>query len=381
MMNKDQARYLNIRKATLIGAVFDLFLGAIKIVFGILGHSQALVIDGFHSLSDLFTDFMVILAAKWGSVKPDMEHPYGHGRFETLGTLIVAMVIIIAGLAFGYDALMDIWTQRQMGTPNTSVLIVAAISIVSKEWLYHYTLKVTQSVSFDLAHSNAWHHRSDALSSLVVFIGAGGTMLGFQHADSIAAILISLFITKVGFSMIWNSLKELIDTGVDHTVLEQIKTTIQETPGVLSIHLLRTRSMGSRIIVDVHVLVSPMISVSEGHYIGDQVSLNLKAQLPQISDITVHIDPENDEFFMVSSGLPNRKALEKQVNQLTKTLPNYGQIEKIELHYLGGNVRISLFVFLAQNHLHEIPQLTQQYEDVIKSIPHVEKVIVFWSLY
>lgn len=378
-MDNARERYLNIRRATLIGAVADLFLGAVKIVFGIVGHSQALITDGIHSLSDLFTDFMVILAAKWGSLQPDLEHPYGHGRIETLGTLIMAMVIIIVGLGFGYDAFRDILLHRHMGVPSVSVLVVAVISIISKEWLYHFTLKTTKAVSFDLAHSNAWHHRSDALTSLIVLAGALGSMMGFHHADSIAAILVSLFIAKIGFEMIWNSLRELIDTGVDATMLEKIKQSIQETPGVLSIHLLRTRSMGSRIFVDVHVLVPPMISVSEGHYIGDQVTLNLKAKLPNITDITVHIDPENDELYMVSSQLPNRKTIEYQIRQLTKDLPLYGQIEKIELHYLAGAIKIILLIALDKHPIQQAPQLARQYEEAIKNVPHVEKVIVYWK--
>lgn len=378
-MNNHHERYLNIRRATLIGAVADLFLGAIKIVFGVVGHSQALIIDGFHSLSDLFTDFMVILAAKWGSQQPDLEHPYGHGRIETLGTLIMAMIIIVVGLGFGYDALKDIFTHQGIETPSVSVLVVAVISIVSKEWLYHYTLKTTKSVSFDLAHSNAWHHRSDALASLVVLIGVASSMMGFHHADSIAAILVSLFIARIGFEMIWNSLRELIDTGVDPETLEKIKKTIQETPGVLSIHLLRTRSMGSRIFVDVHVLVAPMISVSEGHYIGDQVTLNLKEKLSQITDITVHIDPENDELDMISSQLPSRKTIEYQIRQLTKDLPPYGQIEKIELHYLAGAIRVILLITLDKHQFQYASLLATQYQEALIGLPHVEKVVVYWK--
>lgn len=378
-MDDIKERYLNIRRATLIGAIADLFLGSLKIVFGILGNSQALVTDGIHSLSDLFTDFMVILAAKWGSLKPDLEHPYGHGRIETLGTLIMAMIIIIVGLGFGYDALRNILLHKPTGIPSLSVLVVAIISIISKEWLYHFTLKATKSISFDLAHSNAWHHRSDALASLVVLIGAIGSRIGITHADGIAAILVSLFIAKIGFSMIWNSLRELIDTGVDKTILEKIKQIIQETSGVLSIHLLRTRMMGSRIFVDVHILVSPMISVSEGHYIGDQVTLNLKEKLPHIADIIVHIDPENDELYMISSQLPNRKTMEHQIRQLTKDLTTSGQIEKIELHYLAGTLRIILFMILNKNQIQQASELIWQYEETLKKIPDVEKVVIYWK--
>lgn len=367
-------RYLNIRRATLIGAVVDVLLGILKIGFGLFGHSQALITDGVHSLSDLFTDFMVIIAAKWGSLKPDSEHPYGHGRIETLGTLMMAMIIIVVGLGFGYDALKDILSHRHLSTPGISVLIVAFVSIISKEWLYHYTLKTTGSVSFDLAHSNAWHHRSDALASGIVFIGVIGGMMGFEHADSIAAILVSLFIAKIGFQMIWNSLRELIDTGVDASTLDKIKLCLEETPGVLSIHQLRTRSMGSRIFVDVHLLVSPFISVSEGHYIGDQVSLNLKKEISHIDDITVHIDHENDELFMISSQLPNRETIEKQLEPLLKNLPFYLGIKSIKLHYLAGKVNLEIIITLEDSDMQYATSLTQQYQNAIRQISYIDKI-------
>jgi cation diffusion facilitator family transporter len=375
----NKKRYLQVRNVTLMGAFIDALLGVFKVFVGFVGHSQALIVDGVHSLSDLLTDFLVIIASKFGNLSPDSEHPYGHGRIETLFTLIIALLIIVVGVGFAYEAFKQILIDQPRLSPTFSVLIVALASVISKEWLYRFTLKKASFAKFDLGYSNAWHHRSDALTSIVVFVGAGASMLGLEHADNVAAVFISLVIVKMGVQMIWSGLQELIDTGVDKATLQEIEICIQKTAGVRSIHQLRTRSMGSRIFVDVHVLVDPLISVSEGHYIGDQVIADLKKEIKNIADVTIHIDYEDDRFDTLSSQLPNRKWIEKQIKEKIKALPYFEKLQKINLHYLEGFFHVELFFSLDLKALKKADAIIIQYQKAVILIPQIKKAEVWLS--
>lgn len=332
-------RYWQAKKVTLIGAIINALLGLIKLIGGILFHSHALVADGVHSFSDLVTDVMVLFASKYGSLDADDSHPYGHQRIETAATLFLSLLLVLAGSGIAWDALDELMTATHT-MPNWMSLPVICISIVANETLFQYTHHVGKRIQSQLILANAWHHRSDAASSAVVLIGLIGSLAGFVSLDAVAAVIVGVMIIKMGWDYGWNSVKELVDTAVDPELLGRIEQIIQNVDGVQKIHQLRSRFMGSDVLIDVHVLVSPKISVSEGHYIAQHVHQSLIDQIESVRDVIVHIDPEDDEACSPSLHLPSRTVLQEQL--LNEVHIDFPQILFWNLHYLDGKMSIDI---------------------------------------
>lgn len=335
-------RYRESRRITLMGAAKNSFLCIIKIFFGITGHSHALFADGVHSLSDLIIDTLVLMASRFGSKAADSDHPYGHGRIETAATMLLAFFLALAGIGIIIDAGYEIYGVRAATKPDSYVLIIALFSVVVNEILFQYTRLIGKKIKSNLLITNAWHHRSDSGSSLVVLLGAGGAILGFPSLDAIAAVIVGIMILKTAWTFGWSSIRELVDTGVDETTVEKIKATIKTINGVRAVHQLRTRSIAGAIFLDVHVLVDSYLSVSEGHYIGQQVHFKLTEQIPEIVDVTLHVDPEDDEIFPPSLNLPNRDEILRLLQQQWQSLLGSHEIQRATLHYLSGKVQVEL---------------------------------------
>ena len=208
-------RYQVAKKTSLINASVNSLLALFKIMIGYWGHSSALVADGIHSFSDLISDGLVLIAAKAGIKDPDQDHPYGHQRIETLAAIVIAIIFMSAGVLIAYDAIQHIINNTALETPSIAVIIVATVSTLANEWLFRYTLKKGQSIQSNLLITNAWHNRSDAYVSIIVLISVLVTWLGLHYFDAIGAAIIALLIAKMGGKMIWNSINELIDAGVD----------------------------------------------------------------------------------------------------------------------------------------------------------------------
>ncbi|AHE67871.1 cation diffusion facilitator family transporter [Legionella oakridgensis] len=339
-MNQHE-RYQQAKRITVLGAITNALLGFIKLLGGVMYHSHALVADGFHSLSDLLTDAMVIFASKYGSQDADATHPYGHQRIETAATFLLALILILAGIGISWDSLSDMLHHNQ-SQPRLLALPIALLSILANEGLFHYTHHIGKQIRSELIIANAWHHRSDAASSVVVLVGLIGSVLGFAYLDAVAAIIVGLMIVKMGWNYGWNSVKELVDTAVDLQTLAKIKNIIQHIDGVQKIHQLRSRSMGKDVFVDVHILVSPFISVSEGHFIAQHVHHQLVDNMEEIKDVTVHVDPEDDEMVCPSLHLPNRHTIEQQF--LHAWRQDFPGIQSWVLHYLDGKLTIDLIM-------------------------------------
>lgn len=337
-------RYKETRRVTLIGSALDLALGVLKIVVGKFSFSQSLVADGVHSLSDLATDVLVIWAAKEASREPDADHPYGHQRIETVATVALGLLLITVAVAIGWDAANGLIIGQPIRIPTFWALVVAAVSVVSKEAIYRYTMRVADRIGSDLLRSNAWHSRSDAFSSVVVIIGVGGSMIGVYWLDSVAAVIVALMIIHIAAGMIWQSARELIDTGVDAEQLAAISEAARNIEGVTDIHDLRTRRMGSDVLVDGHVLVDSNISVSEGHRIGDAVYHKLATKFENITDITIHVDPEDDAAYQRSSHLPLRSEITKRLRAYWRGIDGADDIERIVLHYIDGRIQVEAWL-------------------------------------
>ncbi len=335
------ARYQIAKKVTLIGALMNALLGLAKLTGGILFHSHGLIADGLHSFSDLVVDATVVLASKYGSQHADDSHPYGHQRIETAATFFLALLLILTGLAIAWDSMEELF-HRTYESPKIWSIPIAIISLIINELLFYYTKHISHIIKSDLLLANAWHHRSDAASSLVVLAGLIGSLAGYPYLDAIAAIIVGVLIIHMGVTYSWNSIKELIDTAVDAEQLNKIEEVVRETDGVKKIHQLRTRTMGQDIFIDLHIIVSPWVSVSEGHFIAQIVHHDLVQKVPNVRDVTVHVDPEDDETSSPCLHLPNRSFLEKHL--LLSWQHDYPELLSWVIHYLDGKIILDLIL-------------------------------------
>lgn len=338
-----EKRLRETKRVTFVGAVVNLLLSVFKLIFGWIAQSQALLADGIHSLSDLLSDALVWFAAAHSAQGPDSDHPYGHGRFETLATLGLGLLLALVAVGIIWDASSRLFSPERLLIPGSLALVIALVSVLAKEWLYHYTVRVARRVKSDMLRANAWHHRTDAFSSVVVIFGVAGTMAGLPYLDAIATIGVGLMIAHVGWELSWPAIQELADAGLEEERLEQIRSTILSVNGVRAIHMLRTRSSGGQASADVHVLVDPKLSVSEGHMISQMVMDNLTDDIEEISDVTVHIDPEDDEIAAPSKDLPMRDAAEAMLSECWQEIPGVAQRERMLLHYLDGKIDIEVY--------------------------------------
>ncbi|MDX1528292.1 MAG: cation diffusion facilitator family transporter [Gammaproteobacteria bacterium] len=341
--NDHQSRYRETRRVTLIGAALDLLLGLAKIIGGYIAQSQALIADGVHSLSDLSTDILVLFAAKHANVEADEDHPYGHARIETAATVGLGILLLLIAVGIGIDAVIKLISPEPMTIPAAWALAIAAVSVASKEWIYRYTMRSAERLNSNLLRANAWHSRSDALSSIVVIIGVGGAQLGFGYLDAIAALIVAAMIVKIGVDLSWSSLRELVDTGLEPGELKDIRATILSVGGVKDLHELRTRRMGGKALVDVHIILGdPTLSVSEGHHISENVRSRLIRKIEDVEDVMVHIDPEDDETAAPSEHLDLRTELLPRLRRRWRHLEAANEIRRVTLHYLNGKVHVEL---------------------------------------
>ena len=369
-------RYREVRKVTLIGSVVDLVLGVAKILVGWMAHSEALVADGIHSLSDLATDFVVLYAAKKSHEEADEDHPYGHGRIETLATVGLGAALILVSFGIAWDAVMRINEPDLLFAPGLLALAVALLSIVSKEIIYQYTMRVARRLRSNMLMANAWHSRSDAISSIVVFIGVAGAMMGYHYLDAVAAVAVAVMIAKIGVDLVLTSTRELIDTALEPELVESIREAITNVDGVRALHMLRTRRSGGDALVDLHLQVDPRISVSEGHQIGDTVRRHLLGNFDEVTDVTVHIDPEDDEQESPCDHLPLRDEL---IDRLLKQWAGLASIDSgdITLHYLRGKLQVDVALPLSALEQYDDPaHLVQNIERAAKLLPEVAGVQV-----
>jgi cation diffusion facilitator family transporter len=335
------------KRVTLVGALANVLLSALKVVFGFLAQSHALIVDGIHSLSDLISDAMVWIASHHAQHGPDEKHPYGHGRFETVATLGLGLLLILVAIGVVWDSAVRLFSPELLLNPGSLALVVAILSVLIKEGLYHYTMLAGRKIRSKMIQANAWHHRSDAISSIVVVVGVGGTIAGLPYLDTVAAVIVGVMIARVGWELGWPALEELMDAGLEEERLDKVKEIIHSVDGVDSIHMLRTRSIGGEIIVDVHVLVAPWMSVTEGHMISQTVMERLLGEVDEISDVTVHVDPEDDEVAPPTKGLPLRQQALEKLNHCWRSVPEAEKIEQTILHYQEGKIDIDLYLSLS----------------------------------
>ena len=367
-------------KVTLIGMLVNLLNTLAKIFVGVLANSSALIADAIHSLSDLLSDILVLAATHFGRKKPDEDHPYGHDRYETLATLLLGTILIAVAGALAWDSISRLLKPGEMIIPSALALLVAAASVLSKEWIYRYTLKIAKKINSKLLEANAWHHRTDALSSIVVFVAILGSLFGFTWLDQLAAVIVGIMIAKMGAELIWDSLKELVDTALPPEETEKIYAAAKTIAGVRDVHHLRTRTMGSRTLLDIHLQVAPYLSVSEGHEIGVWVAKKLRDEFDHISDVTFHIDPEDDEETDTpdpANMLPLRPDIMAKLHHCWQGDVDYERPHHTTLHYLDLSLDVDLFYSADLITTEQISDFEARLKDKAKHLPWLRDVKIW----
>ena len=284
-----------VRYAGWIGLVVNLSLAAVKLAAGLLGHSQAVVADAIHSLTDTVTDVALILGVRYWSAPADERHPHGHRRFETLVTVFIGLVVAAAAVGIGWDAITSFGQPSH--PPSTIALVAALLSIGIKEALYHWTLRMGKKIDSPALVANAWHHRTDALSSVPVAIAVAVAMVDHRLAvvDQIGALVVAVFVLHASFRIIRPALDQLVDAGAPTAHRRELERLALEVDGVLAAHALRTRYIGSELAVDIHIEVDANLSVADGFAIARQVKNDLLGRGPKVADVVVQIEPYEGE--------------------------------------------------------------------------------------
>lgn len=281
-----------IKKLTWWGLAINILLSAAKMTVGILGHSQALLADGFHSLSDTTSDVAILVGVRFWSTPADKRHPYGHGRIETIVSLFIGVFLFVVACVLGIRAIVS-FTEEHEQSPDWLAFIVAVVSIIVKEFLYQINVRKGRKLRSSALIANAWHHRSDSFSSLPVAIAVLVCIIwpSLDFVDHIAAMVVSAILLKVAWDICYRAFEQLIDAGLDIKTAETLAAVASELPQVREVHKFRSRHIGSGVQVDLHVLVDGSLTVSTGHDIAMDVKQKLMSKDPEIVDVLVHIEP------------------------------------------------------------------------------------------
>ena len=334
------------RRTTWVSVAVNSVLVVLQIVIGVFAHSQALIADGIHSLADIVSDFVVLLANRHSGAKPDADHNYGHSRYETVASLFLGALLIAVGVGMLVRAGTRLMNLGDIPALHVSALVVALLVLVSKEGLFRYMLREAQRVRSAMLIANAWHARSDAASSLVVAIGIVGSLAGVRLLDPIAAAIVGFMVARMGWVFGWDALQDLSDRALDEAAAADLRALLMDTPGVLDVHEMRTRKTGDLALVDAHILVDPLISVSEGHYIAETARARLLTD-SRVLDALIHVDPEDDMHVRSVANLPARDDVGER---LRNALAEHDvHVEAITLHYLSTGLEIQVVLAAADD--------------------------------
>ena len=292
--NIKTSREAYVRKVTWIGLLINLTLACIKFAAGYYGRSQALIADAIHSLTDTTTDVAVIAGSHFWSRPPDESHPYGHQRLETLVTVFIGLMLAAAGVGIGWDAVSTL-RDKDSTSPGWIALFAAMVSIVTKEVLYRWTAAAGKKSKSPALAANAWHHRTDAISSIPVLIAVGGALIfpSWSFLDLVGAVVVSIFVLHAAMKIIWPGISELIDAGAPRDIQKKITDIVCNIQGVEEVHKVRTRYISTSILIDMHIVVDGSISVRVGHAIADEVENKIIDSIPNALEVIVHVDPSD----------------------------------------------------------------------------------------
>ena len=363
---------------TWLGLLANLALALLKGVAGIFSNSAAMIADAGHSFSDLLSDLIALWALRMAQTPKDQNHPYGHGKFETIGALFLALMLIATGIGIAIHAIEQV-DQREV--PGNLALAVAIASILFKEALYRITSYIGERNHSRMLIANAWHHRSDAISSLVALIGIGGAQWGFPLLDPIAGILVAGWIVKIGLTIGYNSVRELSDEVVEEDILPALKQALNQIEGVEKFHDLRTRRMGSYVLVDLHVQVDSRLSVSAGHQIGERVRMMLLEQIPQVNEVLVHIDAEEDLDESHPTLMRPQSDIESDIRQILQTIPEIKGISHILCHFLKEQLSVQIEIMVDPRlRVYEVQIIARKARRLVEEINDIQTADIHLEL-
>ena len=369
-----------IRRATLAAIAANAFLTLSQVAVGLFANAFSLVADAAHTLSDLVTDFLVLTAGLHGADPADHDHPYGHGRIETAATLLLGASLAAVGIGFLWTSGIRLQNMGAQAPLHPAALVMALATLAAKEGLFRFTLAAARRLNAPLLEANAWHARSDAASSLVVAIGIAGSLAGYPFLEPLAAAVVGFLILRMGILLGARAVRELIDTGLPPEELARLRQTIAGTPGVAGLHDLRTRRMAQRVLCDAHVQVDPRITVSEGHYIAASVTLAVRNAHPDVSEVLVHIDTENDGPEMPAGArLPARAEVAAELAVLIAgdggkdAAPPF---QRLQVHYFDRHIEVEVY-FAPEAPVADPDALERRTAAWLATRPHYRKIAYY----
>lgn len=279
------------KKVSIVTVLWNTILSVVKVVIGTLGNSGAIVADGIHSMTDVFTTVIAYVGVRLSAKQADEDHPYGHEKFEPVMSKILATVLIVTALMIGLNGIKNIFRADELMTPSALNLVAAGLSIVVKEWMYRYTLKSANEINSSALKADAWHHRSDAFSSIGSLIGVGGAILGFKFFDPLASIVIALIILKIAVEIYIKSVDEVMDKSADEETTSKIRAAVQTVKGVVAIDLLLTRQHASVLYVDIEIGVNGDLTLWKAHLIAEKVHHVVEREVELVKHCMVHVNP------------------------------------------------------------------------------------------
>ncbi len=287
----DEARI--IRKLSMVSIVGNAVLSIFKIIAGVIGHSGAMISDAIHSFSDVFTTVIAYFGVRISKKVADKSHPYGHERLECVASLVLGLMLMVTGLGVGAAGVKNILagSYDTLAIPGVIALVAAFVSILSKEAMYQYTRYYAKRINSSAFMADAWHHRSDAFSSVGSLIGIGGAMLGFPVMDSVASVVICVFILKVSYDILKDAISKMLDTSCDDGFEAELRKFIEDQPGVVCVDVLHTRMFGNKVYIDLEIKVDGDILLRESHAVAEQVHDSVEAMYPDIKHIMIHVNP------------------------------------------------------------------------------------------
>jgi cation diffusion facilitator family transporter len=364
-------------QVVLVGAGTNLLLSLIKGIVGSMTGSVALISDAGHSLGDLTTDIIAWFSLRLSRQPRDANHPYGHGKFETMGTLSIALFLLATGVYLLSESIDAILHPTDTGA---WALAAAVVSVVLNELLYVYSIRVARKIRSRVLEANAWHHRTDSLTSVVAFVGIGLNLLGLPAWEGWMAALISCFVGWIGARLGYQAVQELLDHSVGPDLIEKLEQSLEQIQGVVDCHELRARRMGGDVLVDLHVQVPPDITVSHGHQIAEQVRSQLLAADPGVSEVLVHIDPEADD----EHGTPRVQHVdnpENLVRTVAGTVEGVQSVTHVLCHFIHGRLEIQLHIEVEPTLLVlEASAIASRVRRVLEAQADIDKVDVHLEL-
>lgn len=283
-----------IKKLSAVGIAGNILLSAFKLLAGILGHSGAMISDAVHSLSDVFATLIAYIGVILSKSEADKEHPYGHERFECFASLSLGLILAATGLGIGYSGIKNLFSAKnnELVIPTLLPLIAAAVSILVKEGMYWYTMYYAKKLNSAAFKADAWHHRSDAFSSIGSFIGIGAAKLGFPIMDPIASIVICLFIFKVAFDITKEAIRQMMDTSCSEEFITAVSDFVNNHSEVKNIDVLNTRQFGNKVYIDLEIALDKNLSLIQAHEIAEKIHDGIELQFPNVKHVMIHVNPE-----------------------------------------------------------------------------------------